>query len=103
MPEKYQTAKKKEIERKKIDSRLKKATYSWIIFGLKLGTDLRLDLFVDERVIIDLKAKEFVPLIDRQKRLSYLRLSHKKPWLIINFHVVKLEDGVERIVNGLAD
>ncbi len=51
----------------------------------------------------DLKAKETVTAIDRQKLLSYLRLSDKKLGLIINFHVVKLKNGVERIVNGLTE
>ncbi len=44
-----------------------------------------------------------VTAIDRQKLLSYLRLSDKKLGLIINFHVVKLKNGVERIVNGLTE
>ena len=62
-----------------------------------------MDLLVEEKVIIDLKAKEFVTAIDRQKLLSYLRLSKKKLGLIINFHVAILKDGVERIVNGLIE
>ena len=70
---------------------------------IKLGTDLRLDLLVEEKVIVDLKAKEFVTAIDSQKLLSYLRLSKKKLGLIINFHVAILKDGVERIVNGLKE
>lgn len=64
---------------------------------------IRLDLLVEEKVIVDLKAKEIVTAIDRQKLLSYLRLSDKRLGLIINFHVTKLKDGVERIVNGLRD
>jgi len=70
---------------------------------IKLGTDLRLDLLVEEKVIVDLKAKEFVTAIDSQKLLSYLRLSKKKLGLIINFYVAILKDGVERIVNGLKE
>jgi len=58
---------------------------------------------VEEKLIVDLKAKEFVTAIDRQKLLSYLRLSKKKLGLIINFHVAILKDGVERIVNGLKE
>ncbi len=58
---------------------------------------------IEEKVIVDLKAKEMVTAIDRQKLLSYLRLSDKKLGLIINFHVLKLKNGVERIVNGLIE
>ncbi|MFP4014312.1 MAG: GxxExxY protein [Chitinispirillaceae bacterium] len=70
---------------------------------IKLGTDLRLDLIVEEKVIIDLKAKDTVTAIDRQKLLTYLCLSEKKLGLIINFHVLLLRNGIERIVNGLRD
>ena len=58
---------------------------------------------IEEKVIVDLKAKEMVTAIDRQKLLSYLRLSDKRLGLIINFHELKLKKGVERIVNGLIE
>lgn len=70
---------------------------------IKLAKVFRLDLLVEEKVIVDLKAKELVTAIDRQKLLSYLRLSEKMLGLIINFNVIKLIDGVERIVNGLRE
>ncbi|MBN1998600.1 GxxExxY protein [candidate division KSB1 bacterium] len=69
----------------------------------KLGTDLRLDLLVEDKVIVDLKAKEKVLPIDKTKLLTYLRLSDKKLGLIINFHVKLLKDGVERVVNNLPE
>lgn len=68
---------------------------------VKLGVPLRLDLIVEERVIVDLKAKEEVTAFDRAKLLSYLRLSKLKLGLIINFHSILLKDGIERVVNGL--
>lgn len=68
---------------------------------VKLGVPLRLDLIVEEKVIVDLKAKEEVTPLDRAKLLSYLRLSKLKLGLIINFHSILLKDGVERVVNGL--
>jgi GxxExxY protein len=67
----------------------------------QLATDLRLDLLVEGKVIVDNKAKETVAPIDRQKLLTYLRLSDKGLGLIINFHVTRLVDGVERVVNNL--
>jgi GxxExxY protein len=69
--------------------------------GVKLGIPLRLDLIVEELVIVDLKAKEEVNAFDRQKLLSYLRLSNLRLGLIINFHEVVLKDGISRVVNGL--
>ena len=71
--------------------------------GIALGTDLRLDLLVEDKVIIDLKAKESIVAIDRSKLLTYLRLSDKRLGLIINFHVQQLRFGIERIANNLAE
>jgi GxxExxY protein len=69
--------------------------------GVKLSANLRLDLIVEKRVIIDLKAKEQVTPIDKAKLLTYLRLSQLHLGLIINFHVERLVDGVTRVVNRL--
>lgn len=69
--------------------------------GVKLGTDLRLDLLIEDKVIVDLKAKEKLSPIDKPKLLTYLRLSGKTLGLIINFHVELLRDGVSRVVNKL--
>jgi GxxExxY protein len=43
--------------------------------GIRLGTDLRLDLLIEDKVIVDLKAKEKLAPIDKPKLLTYLRLS----------------------------
>jgi GxxExxY protein len=69
--------------------------------GVKLGVPLRLDLIVEEKVIVDLKAKEEVAHFDRAKLLSYMRLSNLRLGLIINFHALVLKDGISRVVNGL--
>ncbi len=71
--------------------------------GIKLKTDLRLDLLVEDKVIVDLKAKEELSKIDKPKLLSYLRLSKKHLGLIINFHVELLRDGIHRVVNKLEE
>ena len=64
----------------------------------KLGTDLRLDLLVEDKVIIDLKAKEKLTPIDKPKLLTYLRLSEKRLGLIINFHVPLLRSGIHQLL-----
>jgi GxxExxY protein len=71
--------------------------------GIRLGTDLRLDLLVEDKVIVDLKAKEELSKIDKPKLLTYLRLTEKRLGLIINFHVELLRDGIYRVVNKLED
>ena len=70
---------------------------------IKLGTDLRLDLLVEDKVIVDLKAKEKLSSIDKSKLLTYLRLSEKHLGLIINFHVEVLHHGIARVVNELQE
>lgn len=60
----------------------------------------RADLLVDATVLIELKAKSTIHPIDKAQLLSYLRLANKAVGLLINFHEVKLTDGISRIVNN---
>jgi len=70
---------------------------------IKLGTDLRLDLLVEDKVIVELKAKDKLSKIDKPQLLTYLRLSEKRLGLIINFHVKLLWEGIHRVVNNLKE
>ena len=70
---------------------------------IKLGTDLRLDLLVEDKVIVDLKAKEKLSKIDKPQLLTYLRLSKKRLGLIINFNVKLIREGIHRVVNDLKE
>ena len=71
--------------------------------NVTLATPLKLDLIVEGKVIVDNKAKEKITKIDKQALLTYLRLREVSLGLIINFHELKLVDGVHRIVNGLGE
>ena len=67
--------------------------------GVELDVGYRLDLLVESRVIVELKAVEkMIPLYQAQL-LSYLKLSGCKVGLLINFNVVRLKDGIQRLVN----
>jgi GxxExxY protein len=66
-----------------------------------LKTDYRIDLLVDQKVIVEIKAREKIAPIDKSQTLTYLRLSGTKLGLIINFHEPLLKDGITRIVNNL--
>ena len=68
--------------------------------GVHLKTDLRLDLLVEDRIIVDLKVKEALSRTDKPQLLTYLRLCKLKVGLIINFHVPVLKEGVVRVING---
>ncbi len=67
--------------------------------GLCLDVGYRLDLLVDDAVIVELKAVSELLPIHRAQVLSYLKLSSCKLGLLINFNVLHLKDGITRLVN----
>ncbi len=68
--------------------------------GIKLECGYRLDLLVEDLVVVELKAVEaFDPIYDAQM-ITYLKLRNAWLGMIINFNVRKLKDGVRRLVNG---
>lgn len=69
--------------------------------GNLLDCGYRLDLLIEEQVIIELKAIEKIEDIHKAQLLSYLKLSGCKIGLLINFNVELLKDGICRMVNGL--
>jgi GxxExxY protein len=66
--------------------------------GVKLEAGYRLDMVVEDTVIVELKAVEALAPIHHAQVLSYLKLSGKPIGLLINFHVVHLKDGIKRLV-----
>ena len=67
---------------------------------VKLDCGFRADLLVNGQVVVELKAKSDIHPVDKAQTLSHLRLLGLRFGLLINFHEVKLVDGVHRIVNG---
>ena len=61
---------------------------------------LRLDLLVEDRVVVELKSVDRVQDIHKKQLLTYLRLAEKPLGLLINFNEVRLKDGITRIANG---
>ncbi len=61
----------------------------------------RLDVLMEDAVIVELKAVERLAPIHEAQLLSYLRLSGKKLGLLLNFNVLHMRDGIKRMVNGL--
>ena len=68
--------------------------------GTKLDAGYRIDLLVENCVIVELKAVETMNPIFEAQILSYLKLSKLEVGLLINFHVPRLKDGLKRIVNN---
>jgi GxxExxY protein len=64
--------------------------------GLALGDDLVLDILVDDRLILELKAVEKLDGVHEAQLLTYLRLSGVRLGLLLNFNVRFLKDGILR-------
>ena len=70
---------------------------------VKLDCGYRLDLLVEEAVIVEVKAVERLMPIHQAQLLSYLKLSGCKVGLLINFNIKVLKDGIRRVVNDFPD
>jgi len=70
---------------------------------VKLDCGYRLDLLVEDMVIVEVKAVDRLAPIHQAQLLSYLKLSGCKVGLLINFNVKVLKQGIWRVVNGLPE
>jgi GxxExxY protein len=61
----------------------------------------RLDLIVENKVIVEIKSVEVLAPVHFSQTLTYLRLSEKKLGLLINFNTKVLKNGIHRLVNNL--
>ena len=71
--------------------------------GVELGTPLRLDLLVEDLVIVECKAVDKYNSIFETQTLTYLRLTDLKLGMVINFGETLVKDGTHRVVNGLKE
>jgi len=69
--------------------------------GLKMDCGYRLDLLVEEKIVVEIKSVERIDPIHKAQILSYLKLSGCKLGLLINFNVNMLKNGIKRVVNNL--
>jgi GxxExxY protein len=68
--------------------------------GVKLDCGYRLDLVVEDLVIIELKSIDAIAPVHKAQMISYLKLSRKSLGLLINFNVTHLREGIKRFVEG---
>lgn len=67
--------------------------------GVKLECGYRIDLLVENKVIVELKSVERLTDVHMAQVLTYLKLSNNKIGLLINFNVYRLKDGLRRLIN----
>ena len=65
-----------------------------------MDLDLRLDIIVDNSVILELKSVTEILPVHSKQLLTYMRLTDIKLGYVINFNECSLKDGIERVVNN---
>jgi len=71
--------------------------------GVKLDLGFRVDLLVDDKLVIEIKSVEAVAPVHRKQVHTYLRLMNKQLGLLINFNVELMKNGIHRVVIRLPE
>jgi GxxExxY protein len=69
--------------------------------GVRIDCGYRIDLLVEDVVIVETKSVNSLAPLHQAQLLAYLRLSGRKVGLLMNFNVLHLKDGIKRLVNDL--
>ena len=93
----YETCLAYELERRR-HAVLKQAALPVVYESVRLDAGYRVDLIVDDAVIVEVKAVEALTSLHEAQLLTYLRLSRLRLGLLINFNVVLLKNGIKRMV-----
>jgi GxxExxY protein len=70
---------------------------------VRIETGFRIDMIVEEKVIVELKSVEKLAPVHGKQLLTYLRLADKRLGLLINFGEARIKEGIQRIANQLAE
>lgn len=68
--------------------------------GINIGNDLRLDILVNDSIVLELKSVETILPVHKKQLLTYLKLLDLQLGFLINFNTNLLKDGITRIVNN---
>lgn len=69
--------------------------------GVRLELGFRLDILVEDKVIVEVKSIEQLAPVHHKKVITYLKLSRLRLAILVNFNCERIEDGIFRKVNGL--
>ena len=96
----YETCLIRELQRKGLEVK-SQVPVPLFYKGEKLDKEFRLDLLVEDNVVVELKAIDEIKDIHEVQLVTYLKLTGKKLGLLINFNVPVLSKGIRRRINGL--
>lgn len=94
----YQKALMKELELNNIYAE-SEVSVDIVYKGCNIGEGLRIDILVEDQLIIEIKSVEELHRVHYKQLTSYLKLTGKKVGLLINFNEADLMDGIHRIAN----
>jgi GxxExxY protein len=69
--------------------------------GIDMGAGFKMDLLVEDKVIIELKSVETLALVHHKQLLTYLKLTNLKLGILVNFNTSEINKSIIRKVNGL--
>ncbi|MEP6780970.1 MAG: GxxExxY protein [Gemmatimonadaceae bacterium] len=90
------------IERRGLDVR-RNQSIAFTYDGITFENAFRIDLLVEDKIIVELKSVERELPVHKKQLLTYLRLSNLQVGLLINFGAATLKEGLHRIVNNFDD
>ena len=96
----YETCLAHELEKQGLTVR-KQVALPIVYDDLRVDNAFRIDLLVDDKVVVELKAIDNLLPVHTAQLLSYLKLGKYKLGFLLNFNVVHMKDGIKRLVNGL--
>ena len=67
--------------------------------GMRFDAAFRIDLLVDERLLVEIKSVERLSIVHAKQLLTYLRLTKQPVGLLLNFGCATLKEGVQQVVN----
>lgn len=70
--------------------------------GMRFSNAFKIDLLIDRHLVIEVKAVEQVNALHARQLLTYLRLMNLPLGLVINFNVLRLTDGLKRVINTMS-
>lgn len=71
-----------------------------IVDEVKLEVGYRIDLLIENKLVVEVKAVEAINDVHLAQTLTYLKLGNYKLGLLINFNVSKMKDGIRRVINS---
>lgn len=96
----YQACLVYELQRRGLSVRCE-VPYPVLYAGLIVDTGYRVDMVIEEEILVENKAVQAIAPVHRDQLLTYLKLSDKRLGFLINWNVPRIKDGIKRLVNHL--